>query len=384
MPTLRLDTPLCRVALSTGKIPNRGTVLLVSLMRESNTVHFKDVMRRHGVLWPRITDMENIRLAFHKAALRKSSHQNVQKQLKNLEPNLEKLRESLINKTFTTSRYFEKKVYEPKERIIYVVPFYPDRIVQHALMNIISPIWDKIFIYDSYACRIGKGGHRGSTRTMEFVRQNKYVLKCDIRKFYPSVDQDILMRIIKQKIKCPDTLCLIENIVRSFPGGKNVPIGNYTSQWFGNLYLNEIDQYVKTELQKQYGHIDYIRYCDDFCLFNNNKSILNECREKIREYLDTKLKLQFSKSDVFPVRQGVDYLGYRHFDNYVLLRKSTTKRVRKRMALLPVLYEKNKITAEQYRSSVASTYGWLKHANTHNLQVRMELKELMEKAGELQ
>jgi retron-type reverse transcriptase len=329
--------------------------------------------------------MENIKLAFHKAALHKSSYQNVQKQLENLDTNLEKLRESLIHKTFTTSKYHEKRVYEPKERIIYVLPFYPDRIVQHALMSIITaPIWDKIFIYDSYACRAGKGGHPGSTRTMEFVRRNKYVLKCDIRKFYPSIDQDILMGIITRKIKCPDTLWLIEDIIRSFPGGKNVPIGNYTSQWFGNLYLNELDQYVKVELQKEYGHIDYIRYCDDFCLFNNNKNILNECREKIREFIDTKLKLQFSKCDIFPVKQGVDFLGYRHFDNYILLRKSTAKRVCKRLIRLPILYGKNEITAEQYRSSVASTYGWLKHANTHNLQVKVKLNELMKKAGELQ
>jgi retron-type reverse transcriptase len=384
MLTLRLDASLCRVAWSTGKIPNRGAVPLVSPRGESGTACFKDAMRRHGNLWSKIIDMENIRIAFHKAALHKSTYQNVQKRLENLEENLEMLRESLIHKTFTTSRYFEKKVYEPKERIIYVLPFYPDRIVQHALMNIVAPIWDKLFMYDSYSCRAGKGGHQGSTRTMEFVRKNNYVLKCDIRKFYPSIDQDILMSIIKQKIKCRDTLWLIGNIVHSFPGGKNAPIGNYTSQWFGNLYLNELDQYVKVQLQREYGHIDYIRYCDDFCLFNDDKNILGKCREKIREYLDITLKLQFSKCDIFPVRQGVDYLGYRHFDNYVLLRKSTTKRVRKRLALLPVLYEKNKITAEQYRSSVASTYGWLKHANTHNLQVKVQLNELMKKVGELQ
>jgi len=130
---------------------------------------------------------------------------------------------------------------------------------------------------------------------MEFVRRNKYVLKCDISKFYPSVDQDILMEIIKKKIKCPDTLWLIENIVYSFPGGKNVPIGNYTSQWFGNLYLNEVDQFIKHVLQKKYGHIDYIRYCDDFCLFNNDKKKLNECRKLLTDFIDEKLKLKFSK-----------------------------------------------------------------------------------------
>jgi retron-type reverse transcriptase len=340
-------------------------------------------MRRHGNLWPMITDIDNIHLAFYMAALHKGTRKNVIKIKKNLEDRLEKIRLSLVNKTFNTSKYWEKIVHEPKERIIYVLPFYPDRIVQHTLMNIVSPIWDKIFIHNSYACREKKGIHAGSIKSMEFVRQDKYVLKCDISKFYPSVDQDILMKIIRKKIKCPDTLWLIENIVRSFPGGKNVPIGNYTSQWFGNLYLNEVDNYVKVDLQGEFGHIDYIRYNDDFCLFNDNKKVLKECRDRLANFIDEKLKLKFSKCDIFPVARGVDFLGYRHFDNYILLRKSTTKRVRKRLALLPVLFEKGKITAEQYRSSVASTWGWLKRANTHNLQITLQFKELMKKVGKL-
>ena len=330
-----------------------------------------------------ITDKENILLAFQKAALNKGTHRNVIKTKKHLEERLEIIHQSLINKTFKTSEYWQKIVTEPKRRTIFILPFYPDRIVQHALMNHITPIWDKIFIRDSYACRNKKGIHAGSQRAMEFVRKNKYVLKCDISKFYPSVDQDILMTIIKRKIKCPDTLWLIENIVRSFPGGKNIPIGNYTSQWFGNLYLNEVDQYVKHDLQKKYGRLDYLRYCDDFCLFNNDKKILKECRELLISFIDEKLKLKFSKSDIFPVSHGLDFLGYRHFSKYILLRKSTVKRVRKRLTKLPKLYENKRITAEQYRSSVASTWGWLKHANSHNLRITLQFKELMKKVGEL-
>jgi len=340
-------------------------------------------MRRHGGLWHLITDIENIRLAFHKAALHKTNYKHIQKTRENLEERLENIRLALVNKTFTTSPYKEKIIYEPKQRVIYKLPFYMDRIVQWALMIHLMPIWDKMFIHDSYACREKKGIHSGSLRTMEFVRRNKYVLKCDISKFYPSVDHDILMEIIKKKIKCPDTLWLIEDIVRSYPGGKNVPIGNYTSQWFGNLYLNEVDQLVKNDFQKKYGHIDYLRYCDDFCLFNNDKKKLNECRELLTDFIGEKLKLKFSKCDIFPVTRGVDFLGYRHFDNYILLRKSTVKRVRKRLSALPYLYEHKKISSEQYRSSVASTWGWLKHANSHNLQVTLQFKELMKKVGEI-
>jgi retron-type reverse transcriptase len=336
-------------------------------------------MRRHGGLWEKILSHENINLAYRNAALHKSSMRNVKKFAQHAEANLEKIRTSLVEKKFTTSRYMEKTVYEPKQRTIYVLPFAPDRIVQHALMNVLVPIWDNLFITDSYACRRGKGIHAGSVRTMEAVRRNKYVLKCDISKFYPSINQDILLGIIKRKIKCPDTLWLIEDIIHSFPGGKNVPIGNYTSQWFGNLYLNELDQYIKHELKIK----DYVRYCDDFCLFDNDKHKLKICRDKIGDFINNKLDLTFSKCDVFPVSHGVDFLGYRHFDNYILLRKRTTKRVVKRLAALPKLYERGKITKEQYRSSVASTYGWLKRANTYNLRVKIQLDELKQKVDAL-
>ena len=127
----------------------------------------------------------------------------------------------------------------------------------------------------------------------------------------------------------------------------------------------------------------YLRYCDDFCIFSNDKKILNECRFYLIQFLSEKLKLTLSKCDIFPITRGVDFLGYRHFDNYILLRKRTVKRVRKRLARLPYLYEKKKITAEQYRSSVASTWGWLKHANSHNLSVALQLNELRKKVGEL-
>jgi retron-type reverse transcriptase len=334
-------------------------------------------MRRHGKLWQKVISWENLQTAYYNAARHKGSMRNVKKFAENEVENLKQIQTTLIEKTFTTSPYTEKKVYEPKERVIYVLPFAPDRIVQHALMNVLIPIWDNFFINDSYACRKGKGIHAGSVRTMAFVRRNKYVLKCDISKFYPSINQDILIAVIKRKIKCPDTLWLIEDIIRSFPGGKNVPIGNYTSQWFGNLYLNELDRYVKQELKIK----DYIRYCDDFCLFHNDKKVLKDCRDKIDMFINERLKLTFSKCDVFPVSRGVDFLGYRHFDNYLLLRKSTAKRVRKRLAALPKLYEKGKVTGEQYRSSVASAYGWLKRANTYNLRVKIQLDELKKRRG---
>lgn len=299
--------------------------------------------------------------------------QNVQRFAINIPENLNGIRQNLLTKAFTTSRYQSKMIYEPKTREIFVLPFAPDRIVQHAIMAILGPVWDKLMIGDSYACRPSKGQHAGSRRAMEFVRRYKYCLQCDISKFYPSIDQAVLAAIVRQKIKCEDTLWLLDDIIYSYPGRKNVPIGNYTSQWFGNLYLNELDRFVKHSCRVH----AYLRYCDDFCLFSDNKHQLQELKAVMGEFLLEKLKLQYSFAEVFPTSHGVDFLGYRHFPKgYILLRKSTAQRVKRRLRLLPKLLALGKITADQYRSSLASTRGWLRWANTYNLQIATCIDQL--------
>lgn len=169
---------------------------------------------------------------------------------------------------------------------------------------------------------------------------------------------------------------MIEDIVNSFPGGKNVPIGNFTSQWFGNLYMNEMDHYVKGTLKVK----DYIRYCDDFLLFHNDKSVLNDAARKVEEFAENVLKLRLSKRDLFPVSRGVDFLGYRHFRDYILLRKRTAKRVAKRLKKLPDMLDRGNVTPEQFRSIIASAHGWIEWANTHNFRTKVRLSELMEQA----
>lgn len=332
-------------------------------------------LKRHGNLYPKIVEIENLKKAYNTAKSGKSNMPNVIKFSENAEHNLLQIQQSLINKTFTTSPYTTKQIYEPKKRTIYVLPFAPDRILQHALIQVVEPIWDNLFIYNSYACRKGKGIHLGSSKTMQYVQKYKYCLKCDISKFYPSVHQDIIFDIVQHKIKCKNTLWLMKDIIYSIPGGKNVPIGNYTSQWLGNLYLNELDTFVKQTCQIK----PYLRYCDDFCIFSNDKQELHEMAEKMRIFLLDNLKLVYSKCDVFPVTQGVDFLGYRHFPNYILLRKSTAKRVKKRLSSLPELVESGIITIEQAKSTLASYNGWLKWANTNNLKISVDIENLIEK-----
>ena len=327
-------------------------------------------MKRHGNLWDKIVAPDNLYKAYRKARKGKSTQKGILEFEKDVNGNLLKLQKMLCTNKFTTSKYRSKTIHEPKKREIYILPFYPDRVVQHALLQIVAPIWDNLMIHDSYACREGKGMHDASRKTMRHVSNYKYCLKCDIRKFYPSIDHNILMGIVSKKIKCSRTLFLLEDIIRSFEGGKNTPIGNYTSQWFGNLYMHELD----INLKQDHGVKTLIRYCDDFVMFSNSKSELNKLRVHIETFIKDKLDLTFSKWSIFKVVQGVDFLGYRHFPDKILLRKTTAKRVAKRIKGLPKLLMKGRITFDQYTSSIASTKGWLRWANTYNLKLNLKLE----------
>lgn len=321
-----------------------------------------------GNLFESIVEKDNFKVAQQLSRQGKSRRKEIQIFESNLDENLKEIRQLVINKKFHTAKYRSKKIYEPKERIIYILPYAPDRIVQHAIMNILVPYMEKMFITDSFACITGRGQTRASLRTMEAVRRNKYCLKCDIHHFYPSINQNILSEMYHRKFRDKDFLYLMDDIIFSFPGGYNCPIGNYTSQWNGNFYLTPLDTFCKHELRIR----DYIRYCDDFLLFSDDKAYLHDCRKRIEDFIG-KYELTYSKADVFSVKQGIDFCGYRHFDNYILLRKSTAKKEIKRLKELPGEFESGLITKDKMRSTIDSIMGWQKHANTHNLQIAMDI-----------
>lgn len=332
-------------------------------------------MKRHGNLWDKIVNKDNLYKAYLKARKGKGWQRKVRVIDKNPDKYIDELYQTLINGEYKTAKYKTKVIFEPKMRTIYILPFYPDRIVHHAIMNVLEPIWDGLFMNHSYACRKKKGQHKASTYCMSLVCKYKYVLKCDISKFYPSVNHETLKSIIRHKIKDKKVLELLDTIIDSTGTETNVPIGNYLSQWFGNLYLNELDK----ELKHKYRVKAMVRYSDDFLIFSNSKQELHRLDSIVQEFLGTKLQMRLSKCNIFPTSQGVDFLGYRHFpQGYILVRKTTAKRIKRRMKGLIWEYKHHRIDKIQALSKIASAEGWMKHATAHNLSVSLKINELKE------
>jgi retron-type reverse transcriptase len=311
-------------------------------------------LKTHRNLWTQFISAENFDLAVRRALKNKKKTREIRDFIADRENLTECLRRLVERGEFRTSAYRERTIYEPKMREISILPFWPDRIVHHAVMNVLIPIWDASFCSDSYACRTGFGLHPASRRTMQFVRRNKYFLQCDIRKFYPTMDHGVLMRGILHKIRDRKLLAIIEDIIDSTPS-PGIPIGNFCSQWFGNLYLDELDRFVKQDL----GVADYVRYCDDFILFSDDKKLLGRFRERIREFLSRRLCQRFSFAEIAPVSAGVDFLGYRHFPRAVLLRKSTIARLRRRLKTIARAPDK---TTMRIVGQLAAMRGWAMHA----------------------
>lgn len=317
-------------------------------------------MKTYKNLWEQFVSPENLDLAARKAVRSRKNKNAAREFLAHREFYLKQLRDTLIQGNFQTSKYIIFDIFEPKHRQIYMLPLYPDHIVHHALINVLGPIWHKMFIPDSYACIPGRGLHSASNRIMHFVRRNKYVLQCDIRKFFPSINHDIMMQIIQHKIHDRRLLDVLHNIIYSVGGQENLPIGNLTSQWMGNLYLNEMDYFIKHTLHCR----DYIRYCDDFCLFGNDVGELDECRKQIELFLECRLALSFSRANINCVSHGVCFIGYRHFPDFVLLRKSGMRRIRRR--IMNIIQHDD--SSELAYAQMCSAHGWLKWACTYNLR----------------
>ncbi len=326
-------------------------------------------MKRYGNIFDKICSFDNLLLAAKNAQKGKRFKASTGRFNLDLENELIKLQHELLWQTYKMGAYRQFYIYDPKKRLISAAP-YRDRVVQHALCNIIEPIFDDILIYDSYACRKDKGSHKAVDRYTEFSRLNKYVLKCDVKSYFASIDHDILYGFILRKIKDTRALQLIRSIIDSV-ASPGIPIGNLTSQTFANLYLNELDHYIKEILKCRY----YIRYMDDMVIFANDKNELTVLKESIRSYLKKmKLDLHENKSQIYLARKGVGFLGYKIYPTHRLVKKQNIKRFNKRMKKYLGSLKIGLIGKAKTIQSVRSWLGYAVHADTCNLSNQIKLK----------
>lgn len=333
-------------------------------------------MKRVSGLWQRVIDPDNLRLADEKARRGKLKSYGVRVHDRNREANIIRLHEALLTKTFKTSPYTVFTIYEPKERIIFRLPYYPDRIVHHAIMNILEPIFVKVFTHNTYSC-IKKRGIEGCARATEkaiasFDGQPLYCLKIDIRKFYPSIDHEVLKGLVRRVIKDADLLWLMDGIIDSAQG---LPIGNYLSQYLANLCLAFFMHWVNEVLPLLIGaRIVSLEYADDIVFLSDDKEALHRALPLIREYLSERLHLTVKGNwQVFPIadnrydRSGraLDYVGYKFYRHQKLMRKCIKKNFCRAVARLN--RQEPVPSFEAYRQAIAPWLGWAKHSDSRNL-----------------
>lgn len=341
-------------------------------------------------IFPLIYDFENLFNAYKKAISCKRYRPDVMAYTDQLEENLIELQNEFIWKTYSVGRYNIFYVYEPKKRMIMSLQF-KDRVAQHAIYSILNPYFEKQFISDSYACRVGKGTHRAIRQLQRWLRKTDrslkrfYYLKLDISKYFYRVDHEVLMGILQRKIADKDLLHVLSVIINcedthfGLPLGADVgnvaydellgevglPIGNLTSQMFANLYLNELDQHCKHKLRLHY----YIRYMDDIIILHHNKKYLEEVKRDIAGFLEEKLHLQLNnKTCIRPTSMGIEFVGFRVWSTHIKLRKKTAKKMKKRLKYLFTAYAAGEVDRETLDRSIASYRGILKHFNSYGLR----------------
>lgn len=339
-------------------------------------------MKRYGNLYPLIYDLDNISLAHKNARKGKTHYREVRKVDEDPERYFWRIHYMLKNKTFHNSRY---KVYEKfdgnKNRTIYRLPYFPDRIIHHCIMQVVESIWHKSLISDTYACIKGRGIHKGAKRIQKALKSNiigtKYCLKCDISKFYPSVNHEVLKKLIRKRLKDNDMLWLLDTIIDSAPG---IPIGNYLSQHFGNLYLSDLDHNMKEREGCKY----YYRYCDDIVILHEKKSFLHSRLQNLQDYLQyLKLYLK-SNFRIFPVSEGIDFLGYKFFHYFTLVRKSIKMKFRRKVGHIKKNW--SNMLPISVLSCVMSYLGWLKYSDSFNLTkkyIDMYIKTIIKKVASM-
>jgi len=321
---------------------------------------------------------ENIFVAFDEFKRGKRKKEDVMYFEKNLEENVFELSEELMAKTYQHGSYTNFAICDPKYRMISKASV-RDRVVHHVLFNYLYGIFDKTFIFHSYSSRLTKGTHIGVKNFHKKMRKASenfskpcYALKCDIKKYFASINHTVLMRLLSKEVDDHDVLWLINNIIESYSNSPDtgIPLGNVTSQLFANVYLNQLDRFIKHDLHVKH----YFRYADDFVLLHQDKDYLEKLIDSIGNFLDGELKLRLHPQKVFiqKLKQGVDFLGYVCFPYCRTIRTKTKKRMLKKLNQRKNEMQMKEITAESFNQTLQSYFGLLKHANSHRLVKKLE------------
>jgi hypothetical protein len=322
----------------------------------------ENTMKRYGYLYPKIVDIQTIKTAMSKASLGKRNRKHVKEILDCMDYYADQIQKMLIEKTYVPSPYTVKRIYDgahKKERVIYKPRFYPDQIIHWALMLALEPV----MMRGMYAHTCGSVPGRGTTYGQVVLRKaldldykgTKYCLKMDIEKFYPSIDQSVLKKMFRRVIKDKECLWLIDTIIESTDSG--LPIGNYTSQWFSNFFLQDLDHFIKEKL----GVKHYIRYVDDLVILGGNKRKLHQVRIEIEKYLAGKnLKMKRNWQVFLVSKRFIDFLGLKFYRDKTTLRKANSLRIRRRMTKI----SKKKTMGYLDACAIVSYWGWIKRSDS--------------------
>ena len=340
-------------------------------------------MRIYKKLFTEIVDPQNLFSAWDEFKRGKRSKEDVMCFEKNLEQNIFELQRDLKNKTYKHGGYSDFLIHDPKRRHIHKATV-RDRVLHHAVFNVLNRIYEPTFIAKSFSCRVNKGTHKGVLAGVEMTRKVSrnntrpcFVLKCDVRKFFDTVDHNILLALLKKKIGDKEVLWLLEKIIESFASGysdlfspKGVPIGNLTSQLFANVYMNEFDQFMKSTLKIE----NYARYTDDFIIVSNDREFLAQLVKPISKFLEERLRLSLhpEKVQILKYTRGVDFLGSIIFPHHQKIRKRTWKRIVRKLKEKIASHKKGLITKESLDRSLQSNLGILSHTSSYGLSQEMK------------
>lgn len=332
-------------------------------------------------IFSKIIDEENLQKAYKKALKGKGKYKR-EAMIFALDEvyNLKELRQSLIDETYKFDGYIRFTVYEPKERII-DAPHFKDKIVQLAINNVLKEVYNHCFISDSYACIDGKGTHKCVDRIQHLMRKAKWeygeetaIIKGDVKKFFYTINRDILKNLLQKKIKCKKTLNLLFKIIDSADviDLLGLPLGNTLSQICANVYMNELDQFCKRRLSLKY----MIRYMDDFFIFVKNKEEANRVLDLIYVFVEEKLQLELNKNKtkIFPINQGLNAIGYKIYTTHRLLRNDSKKKIKRKLKAMPQLIIEGKMTIAKAEQILNSWLGHAKHGDSYNFMKNLMIK----------